>query len=430
MNQGSLWTNIVCFGGAVLLGATGVYLWFVPGVPVSTRLLVLSFALLLALVGGKAQSLIGVQLKRSKRAEDRSERYLSQLQVQRNAINAFADGLENGVIVCDTKRTIVFANKSAREMFGYDSVRGRSVIAVTLSYDLEQLVLSAGQGEETRTCEVSLSYPESRVCLAEAWPDPQGGRVFLTLYDMTALRRLERIRKDFVANVSHELRTPLSSIRAMAETLQTDDTLDPPKRFEYLERIIAEVDRLSQLTSDLLVLSSAESNPVRQQACDFSALTQAVLQQLEAKAKKKGLKLTLKSPKRLDIEANPAQISQVAINLIDNAINYTNEGEVSVEVRQEGDNAVLEVSDTGIGIPSEQLPRVFERFYRVDPGRSRATGGTGLGLSIVRHIVEAHGGYCEVESTLGKGSTFRAILPIRAEGPSPPPTTQAELKKK
>ncbi|MBI3722042.1 MAG: hypothetical protein HY248_05765, partial [Fimbriimonas ginsengisoli] len=181
-----------------------------------------------------------------------------------------------------------------------------------------------------------------------------------------------------------------------------------------LGKIITEVDRLSLIASDLLVLSAAESNPPKMQRCDLAELVRAAAEELKGKASEKGLALTFMGPDKLMLAANSHQMTQVARNLIENGLNYTSEGSVQVRLRKEGGEAVLEVQDSGIGIGSEHLPRIFERFYRVDKGRSRSTGGTGLGLSIVKHIVEAHGGTVQVESALNQGSTFTVRLPIVA----------------
>lgn len=322
-----------------------------------------------------------------------------------------AAGLDVAVFQVDERLTIGYANPAAATMFRFPDPVGRTLISVTLSHELDELVRAATAGRSKQRREVSFAYPEGRTTIAEAWPSPDATSSFLTLYETTDLRRLERIRQDFVANVSHELRTPLTTIRAMAETLQ-DEPDNRELATRYLDKIVGEVDRLSSIAEDLLILSAAESSPVRKHACDIAAVFRAAVQLLQSKATSKGLDLAYDGVQSLDVEANAAQMSQVAINLVDNAINYTAEGEVRVTLRQDHDVAVIEVSDTGIGIASEHQPRIFERFYRVDKGRSRATGGTGLGLSIVRNIVEAHGGQVNVQSTLNKGSTFFVRLPI------------------
>lgn len=346
-------------------------------------------------------------------ARERSRASLleAKLESQRNAVDLLAEGLEIAVFLCDTRPTILYANRKATEMFKFDNPVGRTILAVTLSYDLESLVTACAETREKQHAELAFAYPDERTALAEAWMEPDGDRVFLSLYETTDLRRLERVRTDFVANVSHELRTPLTTIRAMAETLQ-----DEPENRElldrYLGKIVAEVDRLSLIANDLLILSAAESNPVRKHGCNVADVFRSVAQQLLPKAAEKGLKLAYHGPNDFIIEANQAQLNQVAINLIDNAINYTLEGSVDVTLQPEGDQVVIVVRDTGMGIASEHLPRIFERFYRVDKGRSRSTGGTGLGLSIVKHIVEGHGGQVNVQSALNQGSTFFIRLPV------------------
>lgn len=275
----------------------------------------------------------------------------------------------------------------------------------------EQLALKATREGGFDYAELTFSFPTEIFARAKAWRSSStDDRVYLSIYEITDLRRLERVRRDFVANVSHELRTPLTLIRAMAETLQDDD--DDKRRENYLAKIIHEVDCLSTISSDLLELSTAESNPVRKQRCDLAEIVRTVVEKLHHKAEEKGLALTFEGPESLPVEANPSQISQVAVNLIDNALNYTVEGSVAVRLWKSDGRGLLSVTDTGIGIASDHAPRVFERFYRVDKARSRQTGGTGLGLSIVKHIVEAHGGTVGVDSTLNVGSTFRVSLPI------------------
>lgn len=343
---------------------------------------------------------------------EQAERFQNELLRHKHALDGLAEGLKSALFVCDFRAGIQYANHRALEMFRFDAPSGRSILAVTISYELEQLVLNASRADGPLESELSFSFPEDRTTLARAWREPNGDRVFVSLYDITELRRLERVRQDFVANVSHELRTPLAAIRSLAETLHDEPRAALEKRSDYLQRIVNEVDRLSLVVSDLLVLSAAESGPVRKQACDVAAAIQACISLLEEKAKAKKLTIEYEGPGQLTIEANGAQLNQVFINLIDNAINYTAEGRVEASLAQEGAEVVIAVRDTGVGIPSEHLPRIFERFYRVDKGRSRATGGTGLGLSIVKHIVEAHGGTVRVESAFREGSTFTVRLPV------------------
>ena len=367
---------------------------------------------------GAAVALAGVWTTRAARdagerletLERRGTALEGQLQEQRRTIDALADGLDAALLICDRRGNVQYANPPAHRLFGHDAMRGQTLIAATLSVDLEGLLLQASEAAVRE--EIVFAYPREWTGLATAWPDPAEDRVFVSVYEITELRRLERSRRDFVANVSHELRTPMTIIRGYAETLLDEDPPTSETANRMLPRIIAEVDRLSTITGDLLVLSVAESNPVRKQRCDLAEVVRDVTTQLVPKAREKGLLLTYEGEETLPVQANHAQVGQVALNLVDNALNYTTKGSVRVSLVQEGDRAVLTVRDTGLGIATEHVERVFERFYRVDRGRSRATGGTGLGLSIVRHIVEAHGGRVGLESALHRGSTFRVELPL------------------
>lgn len=369
-------------------------------------------AILLVFSGMVARSTIAALQEASVQLDRRAKAAENRLEQQRNVVDDLADGLDVAILICDPKATILYANRHSLELFRLPNPIGRTVLSVTLSFDLEQLVLTTRESGQPQRREVQFTHPVERLALASAWPIDGGTRVIVSLYDVTELRRLERIRSDFVSNVSHELRTPMASIRAMAETLLTESKGPLERRQRYLERMISEVDRLSALSNDLLILSAAESNPVRKHTCDLAEAVRSVVHQLEAKAQEKGLTLEYRGPDNLLVEANTSQLTQVAINLIDNAINYTNEGRIDVTIESEGGSAVMRVSDTGLGIASEHVPRIFERFYRVDKARSRSSGGTGLGLSIVKNIVEAHGGRVSLESALGKGSTFTVVLPV------------------
>jgi two-component system phosphate regulon sensor histidine kinase PhoR len=401
----------IAIAAGVVLAAVCFAAWGPGGLQADFRWLALLGAALLVVLGIVSRQVFLDQWRALRDETDRELQLEAELELQRNEIDALAEGLNVAIFICDAKATIQYANRRAEELFRFQNPVGRTLLAVTISIDLEKLVLQALAEQRPVEAEFTFSYPEEHIALAQAWPDPHTDRAFLSVYDVTSLRRLERIRRDFVANVSHELRTPLATIRAMAETLADD--VDPKEEMakRYLEKIVQEVDRLSLITQDLLVLSMAESNPVRPQACDIAEICQSVVGQLRPKAAAKGLAMSYTGPERLVLNANSTQLSQVVINLVDNAINYTTEGSVQVTLRDVEGVVELVVADTGIGIASEHISRIFERFYRVDKGRSRATGGTGLGLSIVKHIVEAHGGTVSVDSDLGKGTRFTVTLP-------------------
>lgn len=346
--------------------------------------------------------------------EVKSSQLENEVRRHRDALDDLADGLDQSLFLTTQEQQILYANRRAIDFFGYDDPSGQTLLAVTLSNELSELVKEATKTGEPRRSELTLRQPRERTVLAAVWMESSTqARVFVSLVDITSLRRLERVRRDFVANVSHELRTPMTTIRAMAETIEDELPSDDENK-HYLGKIIKEVDRLTRITDDLLSLSVAESAAPTRAKTDFTHIVRNVIQQLSDKAEKKGLHLSYNGPTSCPLFANEEQLTQVVLNLVDNAINYSTKGQIDVRLSADDeDRVILEVQDTGLGIASEHLPRLFERFYRVDKGRSRATGGTGLGLSIVRHIVESHGGRVEVASELNKGSTFIVSLPHR-----------------
>lgn len=405
-------TSLVCYIGASILVAAALFDFTVHELDVNLGWFLFASSCAMALIGVLTSNAESETSELITRTQSQVDLLRAEMDQRQNAVDVLADGLDIAIFICDAKANILYANRRAAEMFNFPDPVGRTILAVTLSHDLEQLVFDTWREETAHNGELGFTYPDERVGLAKAWPQMDSQRVFLSIYEITDLRRLERIRQDFVSNVSHELRTPLTIIRAMAETLLDDPESSVETREKYLEKIVNEVDRLSLIANDLLILSAAESNTAKKNACDIADVFRGAVQQLKTKAKEKGLKLDYSGPDRLVVEANGTQMTQVALNLVDNAINYTTMGSVSVCVKQQDGFAEIAVKDTGIGIGSEHQPRIFERFYRVDKGRSRATGGTGLGLSIVKHIVEAHGGRVTVESALNQGSTFTVHLPI------------------
>jgi len=247
----------------------------------------------------------------------------------------------------------------------------------------------------------------------------------VAMVDVTRLRHLERVRKEFVANVSHELRTPITAIKGFVETL-ADEDVPPATRTRFLSILKSEADRLDNLLTDLLDLSLLESDtrPLKREQINLKQFASQVVMLLEPQAHRKGIRTVIQMAEDLpDVPAHPGMLEQALVNLVDNAIKYSPEnGVVTIEGKRVGrDHVEVAVIDSGPGIPSEHLTRLFERFYRVDKARSRAVGGTGLGLAIVRHIVQRHGGTVRAESRLGKGSRFVVTLPIEAEEAPVPP---------
>lgn len=338
--------------------------------------------------------------------------------------------LDTGVLVLDNQRRILESNPAAHRMLSAreGSLPGKSLLEATLSYDLLNLLTSAqkagtpvqqelrrGSALTARILEVRIFPLELSASSAPARTPASSNlspRFLLLLKDITELRRLETIRRDFVANVSHELRTPLASIRAMAETLQDGAVEDTTVARRFVSIIVGEVERLTRILEDLLILSRAESKQPERNAFALHQLIRDVVERFQSQSEKAGIHLLYRIPASLPVVANRDQIEQVLVNLIDNAIKYTpGGGEVTVDAEVQEHQIVVKITDTGIGIMSQDLPRLFERFYRVDKARSRQSGGTGLGLSIVKHIVETHGGSVQVESEFGRGSAFSFTLP-------------------
>lgn len=232
------------------------------------------------------------------------------------------------------------------------------------------------------------------------------------------LENHDRVRNEFVSNASHELKTPLSSMKILSESMLYMEESDEALTKEFFSDINHEVDRLTHIINDLLRLVQEENaeKTLDISEVDYAALVQRVIRRIMPIAKQKGIRLEKKLVP-LSIEADAPRLEQVVSNLIDNALKYTDKGSVAVTLKQDGAYAVLTVHDTGIGIPKDSIPRLFERFYRVDKARSRDTGGTGLGLSIVERIIASHGGYINVESAVGRGTTFTVYLPMRAAQP-------------
>lgn len=332
-------------------------------------------------------------------------------QSQRDALDALADGLDTVVFLVAADRTVDFANLAACSKFRVEEPEGRKLLAVTLSQQLEDLVQSVMSSGQADRQEVTFTHPVDWIGSVQAWPLKSDKRIFVAVTDVTQIHRLEAVRRDFVANVSHEVRTPLAMVRLSAETL-LESHGEVPATARHLTRIVNEVDRLTRITDDLLVLSGAETRKADREPVDLSQLTERACAGLFGVAEQKQLSTVSHLEPGIRVMGDAVQLSQVVTNLVANAIAYTQKGSVTVSVTSEDGSAVVSVADTGIGIASEHVPRIFERFYRADKARSRETGGTGLGLSIVRNIVEAHGGTVTVETELNKGSTFTVRLPL------------------
>lgn len=349
----------------------------------------------------------------------RLQETVEKLQHKSAELESIIDHMLNGLIAVDGQLHVVQMNNAAKHMLGVTgSVEGKHVLEATGNSRLETGLQEAMEHEELFTIELPVrAAPRHRLIRLYISPleheNESIGAVAL-MEDITELRNLEQMRTDFAANVTHELKTPLTSIRGFVETLQAGAIEDPEMAKRFLDIISMETDRLSRLINDVLSLSSMENGRVRvptqrlslgQRACD-------VCMMLDNSARQKNITLSLDQGEDTFIKANDDHVKQLLINLIDNAIKYTLEGgRVDVKVERQDKEVLLHVKDTGIGIAQEHIPRLFERFYRVDKGRSRNMGGTGLGLAIVKHIVMDMNGQIDVQSELNVGTEFTVRLP-------------------
>jgi two-component system, OmpR family, phosphate regulon sensor histidine kinase PhoR len=350
---------------------------------------------------------------------------LEELTEGRDRAGQILDALDDGVLLLDGAGRLLIANPAARSWFGLpDDLRPGFPLKRVLG--VPQVSALAEQAAEARAPVVgnlTLVFPEPRTLALRAFPLADRGptgRIVVTMTDITQRRRLEVLRRDFVANASHELKTPVAAVRALAETLLTALPDDPEAGRRFADRIGREAERLDLLTRDLLDLSRVERGALDVEPVDLVGLVKEVVGGYADRAEERRIKLSTEVEPGVALRGDRAQLGLLLSNLIDNALRYTPaKGAVCVRLNAAESRAVLQVHDTGQGIPAGELSRVFERFYRVDKARTRQTGGTGLGLAIVRHVAEAHGGTVRVDSELGRGSTFTVALPVA--GPPPPP---------
>jgi two-component system phosphate regulon sensor histidine kinase PhoR len=326
------------------------------------------------------------------------------------------EGMQEGVLLLDAKQRIVVLNPALREMLllPADAI-GKPLLEVMRNAELRDLFAQAANEDEPTTQEVEIGNIKPRRLLARVARMPGEQRQFVAVFvDVTEVRRLESMRRDFVANVSHELRTPVTSIRSAAETLVDGALADPAAAQSFVGIIDRNAARLQQLVEDLLDLSRIESRGFRLsfEAIELKPIFSQVLGLFRERASKKNVALQERVVGDLPkVRADRRALEHVLTNLIDNAVKYCGPGtHVWLNVALSPDVVTISVGDNGPGIDERHLPRVFERFYRVDAGRSRDVGGTGLGLSIVKHLVEAMGGTVSVESQLNQGTTFSFSL--------------------
>jgi two-component system, OmpR family, phosphate regulon sensor histidine kinase PhoR len=360
---------------------------------------------------------LGTSLNQTAARLDRTIRTLTQ---ERNLSSAILGSMVEGVAVVNAAERLAFANQSFADILELDvpPKPGSSLLEVVRQTEMIEAVRKVLAGEPRVEAEITTGTLRQHffaATVAAVHADNNLGAV-IVLHDITALRKLERVRRDFVANVSHEFRTPLTAIQGFAETLLAGAMDDPQHRGRFLEIIVEHSRRLARLTEDLLELSKMDADRLELEIrrVSVSQLIESCVETTRHRAQEKELALEVKSPDKLpDLAGDRRRLAEVLQNLLDNAVQYTlSRGKITVDAKVRESEVVLSVSDTGIGIPKADQSRIFERFYRVDAARSREAGGTGLGLSIAKHIVEAHGGRIWVDSELGQGSHFHFSVPL------------------
>ncbi len=350
-------------------------------------------------------------------AARRIEESMTRQNRRTRAMTAVLNQSQNGMLAVDDQMHITLVTATAKQLLGMKSnCDGIALDAATRDVDLESVFQEAMTQDCITTNEVTVHGGKPlRLYLSPLKQDDKTVGIVAMVEDISELRRMEQVRNDFAANVSHELKTPLTSIKGFVETLQEGALENPPMAQRFLRIIMMEVDRLTRLINDILSISKMESgqNEVSNERVRIDQMMEDVAEMLSVHASEKGVTLTAnQSQEPLYVWGNPDRVEQLLINLMENAIKYNKpEGSVRASLYATGDNIQFLVSDTGIGIAEEHLPRLFERFYRVDKGRSRSMGGTGLGLAIVKHIAISMGGMIEVHSKLGEGTEFLVTLP-------------------
>jgi two-component system phosphate regulon sensor histidine kinase PhoR len=407
-----LWRNAAA--GAIAIAAALIF-HISPGIALAIGAIVFGAASVLEL-GSRPSPVSGTHLS------DPHSGAASEL----DTLRAVVDGLAEGLWITRADGSVVQHNDALKEMlYSGTELLGHRPVELVRSAELQEAVTRACTQRLSSRLEVNVEGVRPRVLQVHVSPlRREVGGSAAVFFDVTELRRLETVRKDFVANVSHELRTPITAIRGYAETLQGGALADPANAPKMVEIIHRQSERLSELVEDLLELSRIEGRlfQLAAQPVDLALAAQRAAEAVRPKAAARNVTINLEVPPGMTALADERGVEQVLINLMDNAVKFTApQGSVTVFARSGAGGVVISVRDTGAGIEQKHLARVFERFYRVDKGRSRDMGGTGLGLSIVKHLATAMHGDVRVESALGKGSTFFVELPfVPASGKAPP----------
>ncbi|NRF92215.1 PAS domain S-box protein [Paenibacillus frigoriresistens] len=362
------------------------------------------------------------------RMSESLQQQMARIQENERRLQGVMENMMSGIMMIDREERIILLNPAAEYILGFSSqeLLGKKYNEAKQQYEFTKLIQECIESQDPIRDEMVFYYPAERILDIHLSPiaheDEEWSGVLIVIHDITAVRRLERMRSEFVANVSHELKTPIAAVKGFAETLLAGALNDKETAVSFLQIIFDESERLNRLIGDILELSKIESKriPMNFSPIYLPEFLERSLSVLRKEAEKKHIELSMQVDDDIYIEADEDRLRQIIINLLSNGITYTHDGG-KVKVRAEpldknadGDYERLRliVSDTGMGIPKKDLPRIFERFYRVDKARSRSSGGTGLGLSIVKHLVELHKGTIRVDSEVGAGTRFTIELPV------------------
>lgn len=418
MATGSSWIKLILSYALIILILSGSVIFFqsiLPGLVIASGLAFIFTYKISAGSRNELEKLASTLNKMAKKLEDK----IGEIEIKNQHLVAILESMVEGIIVVDKSSRIISVNHTVENIFNISkqNLEGRIFLEAIRNNDMVEIIDKVLKRGEFTSCELSLMWPVRKIFQINASPVFEKNAVtgcILVIHDITEIRKLETMRRDFVANVSHELKTPLTSIKGFVETLLEGGLNDKENNRRFLVIIQNQAERLNKLVDDLLSLSCLESKEMKPEKNNFGLWEQAeqVIIIFKEQLKKQGVDIKNELARDIVINADKDKIGEVFVNLIDNAVKFNREkGVVRIYSLEQKSEIKIIIEDSGIGIPEKDIPRIFERFYRVDKARSRELGGTGLGLSIVKHIVELHGGKVGVESTEGLGSKFWFILP-------------------
>jgi two-component system phosphate regulon sensor histidine kinase PhoR len=343
---------------------------------------------------------------------------MSRNEEERDRLNVILKSVPDALLIIDAKGSIILSSSSAREFFGDIQMSGKQLIEVVRSNEIADLIDTVRRSFLPGKTELRIESPEEKYLTVRVSPlfykENELSGFVAVFHDITQLEKLEQVRKDFIANVSHEIKTPITAIKGFADTLLEGALEDRENAARFIRTIKSNSERINSLVDDLMTISKIELGvtKVEKALIDIDDVFKNILELFKDKAAVKNLSLTVVDcPGIKEIFADKNRLSQILTNLVDNAIKFTETGGVTFGIDKEDEKTFLFVEDTGIGVSSKHLPRLGERFYRIDPARSRKLGGTGLGLAIVKHLVKAHGWQIQIESRVGKGTKVRIMIP-------------------